>query len=580
MKSLRLALSQFNATVGDNKGNARKICQEIEKARGLGVDLIAFPELAITGYPPEDLLLKPSFITENQIALGDVVKASAGIGVIVGFVDRRDDIYNAAAFIYDGKVQGIYHKIYLPNYGVFDEERYFRSGSTYPIFIFNGVLIGVNICEDIWYPYGPTTIQSVEGNAELIINISSSPYHAGKGQFREKMLATRAVDNNVIIAYVNAVGGQDELVFDGQSVIIDQKGDILVRGPAFEEQSLIYDLSIDSVFRSRLHDPRRRRKGSLLKEAITLTTQPVVISESAVLKKKKKIPAVHHQPLPFIEEIYKGLVTGVRDYVLKNKFSKAVIGLSGGIDSALTLVIAVDALGKENVTSVFMPSPFTSKESHEDVLALAKNTGVGLMTLPITEIFDVYLKTFKKEWGDLKPDKTEENIQARIRGNFLMGLSNKFGWLVLTTGNKSEMSVGYATLYGDMAGGFSVIKDVLKTEVYALSAYRNMREGKKIIPQRVFDKPPSAELKFNQTDQDTLPPYDILDGIIKSYVEEDQSLEELVALGFPRETVEKIMKMVEGSEYKRRQAPPGIKITQRALGKDRRMPITHQYKEF
>ena len=581
MKSLRLALSQFNATVGDNKGNARKICQEIEKARGFGVDLIAFPELAITGYPPEDLLLKPSFIAENQTALSDVVKASAGIGVIVGFVDRRDDIYNAAAFIYDGKIEGIYHKIYLPNYGVFDEERYFRSGSTYPIFIFNGVLIGVNICEDIWYPYGPTTIQSVEGNAELIINISSSPYHAGKGQFREKMLATRAVDNNVIIAYVNAVGGQDELLFDGQSIIIDQKGDILVRGPAFEEKSLIYDLSIDSVFRSRLHDPRRRRKGFLLKEAIALTPQPVVISESAVLNnKKKKISTSHHQPLPLIEEIYKGLVTGVRDYVLKNKFSKAAIGLSGGIDSALTLVIAVDALGKENVTGVFMPSPFTSKESKDDVLALVKNTGVDLITLPITEIFEAYLEIFKKEWGVLKPDKTEENIQARIRGNFLMGLSNKFGWLVLTTGNKSEMSVGYATLYGDMAGGFSVIKDVLKTEVYALSAYRNTREGKKAIPQRVFDKPPSAELKFNQTDQDTLPPYDILDGIIKSYVEEDQSLEELVAQGYARGTVEKIMKMVEGSEYKRRQAPPGIKITQRALGKDRRMPITHQYKEF
>ncbi|MBI3604774.1 MAG: NAD+ synthase [Nitrospirae bacterium] len=580
MKSLRLGLSQFNSTVGDNKGNAKKICLEIEKAKKLGVDLIAFPELAITGYPPEDLLLKPSFISENQLALEEIVKGSAGIGVIVGFVDRQEDIYNAAAFISNGKIQGIYHKIYLPNYGVFDEERYFRSGSAYPIFVFNGVLIGINICEDIWYPYGPAMVQSVEGNAELIINISASPYHAGKGLFREKMLATRAVDNNVMIAYVNAVGGQDELVFDGQSAIIDQKGDILVRGPAFDEKALVVDLAIDSVFRSRLHDPRRRRREFFIKETSLARLQPVIQAGKSAVQKRKKITPVHEQPLSQLEEIYKALVTGVRDYVLKNHFSKTVIGLSGGIDSALTLLIAVDALGKKNVTGVFMPSPFTSKESKEDVDALVKNTGVDLITLPITEIFESYLKILKKEWGELKPDKTEENIQARIRGNFLMGLSNKFGWLVLTTGNKSEMSVGYATLYGDMAGGFSVIKDVLKTEVYALSDYRNIREGKELIPRRIFEKPPSAELKFNQTDQDTLPPYDILDGIIRGYVEEDQSIEELTAQGYSRSTVEYVMKLVEQSEYKRRQSPPGVKITQRGLGKDRRMPITNQYKSF
>lgn len=579
MRSLRLALSQFNSTVGDIYGNARRISKEIEKAKKEGVELIAFPELAITGYPPEDLLLKPSFISENQLALKEVVQASSGIGVVVGFVDKREDIYNSAAFIHNGKIHGIYHKIYLPNYGVFDEERYFRSGSNYPVFVFNGVLIGINICEDIWYPYGPATVQSVEGNAELIVNISASPYHAGKGIFREKMLATRAVDNNVIIAYVNAVGGQDELVFDGQSIILDEKGDVLVRGPAFEERSLIYDLSIDSVFRSRLHDPRRRRKGFLFKEIGTISSKEICISETPPPKKKKNIAQIHHEPISLLEEIYKALVTGVRDYVLKNRFSKTLIGLSGGIDSALTLVIAVDALGKENVTGVFMPSPFTSKESQDDVLALVENTGVELITLPITDIFKNYLETLNKQWAGHQPDTTEENIQARIRGNFLMALSNKFGWLVLTTGNKSEMSVGYATLYGDMAGGFSVIKDVLKTEVYALSDYRNLKEGKELIPRRIFEKAPSAELKFNQTDQDTLPPYNILDGIIKGYVEEDQSLEDLVGQGYSKNTVEKVMKMVERSEYKRRQAPPGIKITQRALGKDRRMPITNQYRD-
>jgi NAD+ synthase (glutamine-hydrolysing) len=580
MRSLRLALSQFNSTVGDIHGNARKISIQVEKAKKNGVDLIVFPELAITGYPPEDLLLKPSFISENQIALQKVVRASSGIGVVVGFADKREDIYNAAAFIYNGKIHGIYHKIYLPNYGVFDEERYFRAGSNYPIFLFNGVLIGINICEDIWYPYGPTTIQSVEGNAELIINISSSPYHAGKGVFREKMLATRAVDNNVIIAYVNAVGGQDELVFDGQSLILNEKGEVLARGPAFEEESLVFDLSIDPVFRSRLHDPRRRRKGAFLKESSSFSQKPIVVSEKSSAKVKKRLAPVHYQTIPVLEEMYKALVTGVRDYVFKNSFSRAVIGLSGGIDSALTLLIAVDALGKKNVTGVFMPSPFTSKESHEDVAGLVENTKVELITLPITEIYENYLGMLAKEWKGRKPDSTEENIQARIRGNFMMALSNKFGWLVLTTGNKSEMSVGYATLYGDMAGGFSVIKDVLKTEVYALSEYRNMKEGRDLIPRRVFEKAPTAELKFNQTDQDTLPPYEILDGIIKGYVEEDQSLEELVSNGYSRSIAAKVMKMVEQSEYKRRQAPPGIKITQRALGKDRRMPITNQYKDI
>ena len=599
MKLLRIALAQINSTVGDLSGNLRKICSTIKEAKKLGADLVAFPEMAIPGYPPEDLLLRPRFISDNLKALEEVRDHARGITVVVGFVDRQDDIYNAAAVLHERALAGTYHKIYLPNYGVFDEDRYFQRGWRIPIFVVAGVKVGINICEDIWYPEGPTVAQALGGGAEVIINISSSPYHAGKGQYREKMFSTRAKDNTVILAYLNMVGGQDELVFDGYSLIFDQQGELLVRGSQFREELITADLNIDAVLRARLHDPRRRKEklqflekrlasGSGNQERSTRETIEVIeISGTPHLpvrsgqtgrRGRALLTQSLRPPLPPLEEIYQALTLGVRDYLRKNGFSRAVVGLSGGIDSALTIRIAVDALGKENVVGVFMPSHYTSVESQEDVQALVKNLQIELITIPIWDVFQLYLKMLSSEFKGRSTDATEENLQARIRGNLLMALSNKFGWLVLTTGNKSEMSVGYATLYGDMAGGFAVIKDVAKTLVYELARHRNSRDRKAIIPRRVFDRAPTAELKPGQTDQDTLPPYEILDPILQAYVEEDKTFEEIVAMGYARSVVEKVMGMVDRSEYKRRQSPLGIKITPRALGKDRRMPVTNRYK--
>jgi len=569
-------MAQISSTVGDLSSNTRKICDYITEAKRHQADLVAFPELALTGYPPEDLLLKSQFIRDNLTALKKIIKHTQGITAVVGFVDSQDDIYNAAAIIHDGKLVEVYHKIYLPNYGVFDEDRYFQAGTDYPVFVLNGVTIGVNICEDIWYPDGPTIVQTLGGGAELIINISASPYHAGKWTTREKMLSTRARDNAVIVAYNNLVGGQDELIFDGMSMIMDQEGEILARGKQFEEDLLLADLNLDAVFRARLHDPRRRKEKLAFESAQKRVTK-TILSEQP-LPKKKPIKRRSEGVLPLLEEIYRALVLGVKDYVTKNGFSKALIGLSGGIDSALTTTIAVDALGAENVTGVFMPSLYSSKESGEDATLLAKNLGIHFITVPITDLFKMYLRELAPEFKGRPADTTEENLQARIRGNLLMALSNKYHWLVLTTGNKSELSVGYATLYGDMAGGFAVIKDVLKTLVYELARHRNARDRKPVIPQRVFDKAPTAELKHNQTDQDTLPPYEILDGILQAYVEEDRSAEEITAMGYDRKTVERVIAMVDQSEYKRRQSPIGIKITPRAFGKDRRVPITNRYR--
>jgi NAD+ synthase (glutamine-hydrolysing) len=595
MKILRIALAQINSTVGDLKGNFQKIGQAIKEAKSQGADLVAFPEMAIPGYPPEDLLLKPRFIRDNLMTLEAVKRYAQGITVVVGYVDSQDDIYNAAAVLHDGAIAGVYHKIYLPNYGVFDEDRYFQRGDRSPVFVIKGVKVGINICEDIWYPEGPTVAQSLGGGAEVIINISASPYHAGKGQYREKMFATRAKDNTVILAYLNMVGGQDELVFDGHSLVFDQQGELLIRGRQFEEELILANLNIDAVLRARLHDPRRRKdrllflkkrsdhKGQSVEDTIPIIE---VSADSYSIQGKKNRAKSHEfhtpglrQPLEPLEEIYQALTLGVKDYVRKNGFTKTAIGLSGGIDSALTACIAVDALGRENVVGVFMPSNYTSLESQEDVQALSKNLQLELITIPIWDIFQTYLKMLASEFRGRPTDVTEENLQARIRGNLLMALSNKFGWLILTTGNKSEMSVGYATLYGDMAGGFAVIKDVPKTLVYQLARHRNVRNGRAVIPMRIFDRPPTAELKPNQTDQDTLPPYEILDPILLAYVEEDKTFEEIVAMGYGRSVVEKVMDWVDRSEYKRRQSPPGIKITPRALGKDRRMPVTHRYKE-
>ncbi len=580
MRTLRLGMAQINPTVGDLDGNTRKIIQYINDARKMGVDLLTFPELSIPGYPPEDLLLMPRFVDANLEYLQGVIVASESITVLVGFVDRKDDIYNAAALIHDGTLQAVYHKIHLPNYGVFDERRYFQAGREFLVFSLRGIIVGVNICEDIWHPGDPTRAQALYGGAEIIVNISSSPYHAGKGNFRERMLATRAADNIAIVAFNNLVGGQDELVFDGESMVFDQSGNLMHRGKKFQEELILMDLEIEGVFRKRLHDPRRREV-KLEDGAERELLHMVRLSENHKPRKKRaKISQRSNEPLPQAQEVYEALVLGTRDYVRKNGFDKVLIGLSGGIDSSLVTTIAVDALGLENVIGVFMPSGYTSAESSEDAIGLSENLGIKLITIPITETFNAYREVLAPEFAGKEVDVTEENIQARIRGNILMALSNKFGWLVLTTGNKSEMSVGYCTLYGDMAGGFAVIKDVPKTLVYELARYRNGRSKSKVIPERVIEKEPSAELRPEQRDTDTLPPYPVLDPILQAYVEEDRDLEGILALGFEKGMVKNIIDRVDRNEYKRRQSPPGIKITPRALGKDRRLPITHRYRNY
>ncbi len=573
MKTLRLALVQLNPTVGDLAGNVRKIILNIQRARDAGADIVAFPELAITGYPPEDLLLKPQFIDDNLSALQEVKDAVEDLVAVVGFVDKEADIYNAAAILYNREVVDIYHKMYLPNYSVFDEMRYFQAGDEYPVYRVGDALVGVNICEDIWYPDGPARVQALAG-AEVIVNINASPYQMGKASFRERMLSTRASDSTVIVAYLNMVGGQDELVFDGHSLVFDESGNLLLRGKQFEEDLAVIDLDLDAVFMKRLHDPRRRQEVYSF-DATSVTVVPV--HERAL---ESRLQSVHspRQPMSGVEEVYSAIVLGTRDYVRKNGFNGVVIGLSGGIDSSLVATIAVDALGKEHVRGLFMPSPYTSVESREDAAELVRNLGIEMTVLPIDEIFQSYLRTLRAAFKGLAEDVTEENIQARIRGNLLMAMSNKFGWLVLTTGNKSEMSVGYATLYGDMAGGFAIVKDVPKTMVYALARWRNERGA--VIPERVLWKEPSAELKPDQKDTDALPPYEVLDPILKAYIEEDRSFDEIINLGCEVECTKKVIDMIDRSEYKRRQAPPGIKITPRAFGRDRRFPITNRYRSY
>ncbi len=575
-RKFRIALAQINATVGDLAGNAAKVLDYIEQAKAQGADLVAFPELAITGYPPEDLLLKPQFIRDNEYYLRHVARAVRGIVAVVGFVDSDGDIRNAAAVLHQGQVAGVYHKHYLPTYGVFDEDRYFARGREPPVFVVGGVPIGVNICEDIWYPGPPTSVQCQAG-AEVIININSSPYHSGKRGFRERMLSTRAADYEVIVTYTNMVGGQDELVFDGGSFIYDQRGELVARGKLFEEDLVVADLDVDSVFRHRLHDPRRRKEAEPLPPGMAGLTE---VSGAAVADGRPQLAMRKEPPLPRPAEIYTALVVGTRDYVTKNGFRKVVVGLSGGIDSSITACVAVDALGAPNVVGVSMPSRYSSLSSREDAQVLAQNLGIRYMTIPIEPAFKSSLEMLGEAFAGTEPDVAEENLQARIRGNILMGLSNKFGWLVLTTGNKSEVATGYCTLYGDMAGGFAVIKDVPKTLVYELSRYRNSRGDGEVIPESVMVKAPTAELRPGQLDSDSLPPYEELDPILHAYVEEDRSFDEMLALGFDEATVKRVMRLVDGSEYKRRQAAPGIKITPRAFGRDRRLPIVNHYRGF
>jgi NAD+ synthase (glutamine-hydrolysing) len=576
MKTLRVALAQINPTVGDLDGNVARVVDYTSKARQLGADLVAFPELAIPGYPPEDLLLRRRFIEDNLKALQKAAESIHGITAIIGFVDADLDIYNAAAVVHDGRIAGVYHKQFLPNYGVFDEMRYFRSGSRAQVFEVAGAKVGVNICEDIWYPEGPTQAQAFAG-ADVIVNINGSPFHYGKRHSRESMLATRASDNSVIVCYVNLVGGQDELVFDGNSAIFDQSGKTIAHAPGFVEHLLVADLNLEALNLARLHDPRRRSERL---RVIERDVDHVFVSATPSMASKPVLSADGMAPYdPDDAEAYKALVLGTRDYVHKNGFETVIVGMSGGIDSSFVTMVAVDALGPEHVVGVSNPSRYSSEGSIADARKLAENLGIRLMIIPIEPAHAAYLEMLERPFAETEPGVAEENIQSRIRGNIWMALSNKFGWQpVLTCGNKSEMATGYATLYGDMAGGFAVIKDVPKTLVYRLASYRNEREGRELIPREVIEKPPSAELRPDQLDTDSLPPYDVLDPILQAYVEEDRSIEEMVGMGFEEALVRRVVGLVDRNEYKRRQAPPGVKITARAFGRDRRLPITNRYR--
>jgi len=577
LKAVRLALAQINTTVGDLSGNSKKILEYVRRAKRQRADIAVFPELAVTGYPPEDLVLKPQFISDNIAAVERISRRISGIIVIAGFVDRgkSGDMFNAAALIADGRIIDVYHKILLPNYGVFDEFRYFRPGRRCPVYRMGDAVVGINICEDIWHREGPAKTQSLAG-AELILNINASPYERGKPEIRERILVERATESSAMIAYVNTVGGQDELVFDGFSMVFDHRGRMISRAKQFEEEMMVVDLDLEEVRRTRREKTGKeksepgRRSGQAKKIRIPMPAY----------RERKTVRGVVQPRLRRAEEIYRALALGTADYVMKNGFNGVIIGLSGGIDSSLVATIASDAIGKENVTGLFMPSQFTSRESREDAFELASNLGIGIREIPISRILGAYLKELRSHFKGREKDITEENLQARIRGNLLMAFSNKFGWLVLTTGNKSEMSVGYATLYGDMAGGFAVIKDVPKTLVYDLCRLRNSLDGAPVIPQRVMVKEPTAELKPGQKDTDTLPPYGVLDPVLKAYVEDEMSFEEILDLGCDSESARKVIRMVDKSEYKRRQSPPGVKITGRAFGRDWRFPITNKYRSY
>jgi NAD+ synthase (glutamine-hydrolysing) len=575
----RITLCQLDFCVGDVEGNARRIVEEIRKARSGGTDLIAFPELAVTGYPPEDLLLHPSFISANLKAIERIAAEARGVVAVVGFVDSREDLYNAAAVCADGRIVDTYHKTRLPNYGVFDEMRYFMSGRRAPVYRAGPVTWGVNICEDIWYPDDPTRTQAETLGAQLVVNISASPYHSLKPRDREEMLCTRAKDYSTFLAYCNLVGGQDELVFDGASIVAGPDGRILGRAASFREELLTVEIEPSVAFSRRLHDPRgRQEKRARARPESRL--EPVTIELPAPPVRDASPVAANVAPLlPEGDETLEALVLATRDYFAKNGFRKAVIGLSGGIDSSLVACIAAEALGPENVVGVSMPSRFSSEHSKTDAALLAERLGIALLSLPIEPAFAAALESLKPVFGDTPVDVAEENLQARIRGLLLMALSNKFGYLLLATGNKSELSMGYSTLYGDMCGGFLILKDVYKTTVYRIARRFNERRGKEVIPENVFRKPPSAELRPNQTDQDTLPPYEELDAVLRAYIEEDLDAAQIAhRTRIDRDKVRSIVNAVDRMEYKRRQSGPGVKITPRAFGKDRRYPITSRFR--
>jgi NAD+ synthase (glutamine-hydrolysing) len=566
-----LALCQINTTVGDLEGNTERIVAALADAEAQGCDLAVFPELALTGYPPEDLLLKPGFVTDNRAALDRVAAASGSCAAVLGFVDADRDLYNAAAVCAYGEVRAVYHKRLLPNYAVFDEQRYFTPGAgTSPLVVVGGVRVGVSICEDAFSPTGPIAAQAA-GGAELGVNINASPYYANRLAERERMLATRAADASCALVYVNQVGGQDELVFDGASMVFDPNGELLARAAQFDERTLVCDVEVVPVFRKRLLDPRGRASDEPL-PVVEISSSPRV-TDSADTR-----PAPVVEVMPPVREVYEALVLGTRDYVRKNGFSDVTIALSGGIDSSLVALIATDALGPEHIHGALMPSRYSSDHSLTDAEKLCAELGIESRVIPIEPAHAAFLDMLSPSFAGLEPDITEENIQSRIRGVLLMALSNKFGWLVLTTGNKSEMAVGYSTLYGDTAGGFAVIKDVPKTMVYALARDRNARAGRPLVPEDVLTKPPSAELRPDQRDDQSLPPYDVLDPILQAYVEDDRTRAELVAMGFDPGLVERVTRLVDLSEYKRRQTPPGVRVTTKAFGKDRRLPITNRYR--
>lgn len=606
MDGIRFAIAQINPAVGNLTVNKDKIIKFISDAVSLGCDVVVFPELAVCGYPPEDLLLKPQFIADSLKTVEEIACKVENITAIVGCVDKDEEgLFNAAALINNKKIAAMYHKIMLPNYGVFDEKRYFKAGNESLTFKLGGIKLGINICEDIWEAGGQASFEVLNMGASVIINLSASPYYAGKLYLREKMLSERARQTASIILYNNLVGGQDELVFDGGSMVIGSQGDVLARGRQFEEETILFDLNVEEYLKHRKPPRAKMAKSVLNAKELSL--------KRADIKIRPPFPQRRIERLGSVEEIYKALVMGTRDYVNKNGFKKVVLGLSGGIDSSLTAAIAVDALGSDNVTAVTMPSIYTKEETRSDAVCVAGNLGIKMLTIPITPVFQAYLRVLKKEFARFaacllakpresrrgrlpassakrgepavghgtvsggKGNAAEENLQARTRGNILMALANKLNWIVLATGNKSEMATGYCTLYGDMAGGFAVLKDVPKTVVYHLVEYRNAVAGKNIIPATIIKRAPSAELKPNQRDQDVLPPYSTLDAILKLYVEEDKSFKEITALHFDPVVVKKAIAMVDRNEYKRRQSPPGIKITPRAFGKDRRFPITNRY---
>jgi NAD+ synthase (glutamine-hydrolysing) len=569
---MRLALAQINTVVGDLEGNRERIVRRLHEARDEGADIVLFPELAVTGYPPEDLLFRPEFLRQARRSLDQIAAEATGIAALVGFPWLDRDLYNACAVCADGEVEAIYPKRFLPNYGVFDEVRYFQPGRELLLLKVGEALIGPTVCEDIWQPGPPATDLALAG-AHVIANISASPFHVGKGLEREEMLITRARDNACWVVLVNAVGGQDELIFDGHSVVIDEEGQVVVRAPSFEEALLVVDIDASTAIARRLVDARRR---ALAREQEV--PDPPVVDLGEARDQARPAQPVVAEPLDDLEQMRLALELGLRDYVEKNGFAEIVVGVSGGIDSALTLALAVEALEPDRVHAVSMPSRYSSEETRRDAQKLADNLATSFRELPIDEIFDAFSKTLADEFAGRGADITEENLQARIRGTLLMALSNKFGWLVVATGNKSELSVGYSTLYGDMAGGFALLKDVFKTDVFRLARHVNERAGRELIPETIIDRAPSAELRENQLDQDSLPPYPELDQVLEAYVEEDRSHEELRTDGFDQDVVDRAIALIDRAEYKRRQAPPGVKLRPKAFGRDRRTPITNRWR--